>query len=70
MGTWRKRRLIALIGAAALLITGMVHRPSANIQILAHDSADLSPHKIQAALDLGVMAVNILITWTTHRVTG
>lgn len=70
MGNWRNRRTIALIGAAALLIAGMVHRPSANIQILAHDSADLAPHKIQAALDLGVMAVNILITWTAHRVTG
>lgn len=70
MREWSNRRRIILIGATALLLVGLFHRPSANIQILAHDSADLSPHRIQAAIDLGVMAINILITWTTHRVQG
>jgi hypothetical protein len=62
------RRRIALLGGAALLLafgaSGRLPHPSANIEILTHDSADTAPARIRAALDLGVLAVSVLVTWT------
>jgi len=41
--------------------------PSADIRVLTHDAGDASPHRVQAAVDLGVMAFTILVTWTGNR---
>jgi uncharacterized membrane protein len=63
----RKRTLLAVAGACALLA---VARPiSADIRVLTHDAADLAPHRVQTALNLGVVALDVLITWTdrVHR---
>ena len=62
----RERRIGLAIFVALLLVLAWRH-PSANIQILTHDRADVAPHRIQAAVDLGVMAVNVLVTWTSNR---
>lgn len=62
----RNRRLGLGLAAAALLIMAARH-PSADIRVLTHDQADPAPHRIQAAIDVGLFAVSVLITWTTKR---
>ena len=62
----RERRTGLAIVVALLLVLAWRH-PSADIRILTHDRADVAPHRVQAAVDLGVMAVNVLVTWTSHR---
>jgi hypothetical protein len=61
------RRLALGLVAAALLIVAARH-PSANINILTHDQSDRAPHRMQAALDTGLFAVSLLITWTTKSI--
>lgn len=63
----RERRIWLGVAAAVLLLLGTRH-PSANIRILTHDVADRAPMRIQAALDLGVFGVSVLITWTKKLV--
>ncbi len=36
----------------------------ASIQILAHDQGDVSPRRIQAVVDLGLVGVSVLVTWS------
>jgi hypothetical protein len=62
----RHRRTGLIIAAAALLIMAARH-PSADLRILTHDRGDNAPHSFRAALDLGLMAVSVLITWTEKR---
>ena len=58
----RDRRITGLVLVAALLLVAAVRHPSADIRILTHDSGDRSPAKVQAAIDLGVFAVSVLVT--------
>jgi len=62
-----RSRRIALFGTLALVMVLAMRHPSADLRILLHDRADLAPHRVQAAVDLGVMCVSVLITWTSHR---
>lgn len=57
------RRVVLGLGVALLLLMAARH-PSAEIRVLTHDAGDDAPHRIQAALDLGILAVNVLVTWT------
>ena len=50
--------------AALLALVAIVRHPTADIEILTHRDGDPSPHRIQAAVDLGVVAVKFLLTWT------
>jgi hypothetical protein len=60
-----QRGRIFLAGAAALALFALVSPHNrADIRILTHDRSDLSPHKLQAAIDLGLVAVSVLVTWT------
>ena len=60
----RKGRIV-LAGAAALALFAMVSPHNrADIRILTHDKSDLSPHRLQAAIDVGIVAISVLITWT------
>ncbi|MEG3087995.1 hypothetical protein [Sphingomonas sp. PB4P5] len=63
----RERRIGLGIAVAAMLLLAVRH-PSANIQILTHDATDRAPMRVQAAVDLGVLAVSVLITWTKRLV--
>lgn len=62
----RNRRI--LIAGAALLLAAAYAMPThrANIQILAAEEGDANPHRVQAAVDIGLVAVNILVTWTSR----
>lgn len=57
-----------LIAAAALLVMAARH-PSAEISILTADAGDRAPHQLNAGLDLGLVAVHLLITWTAKGLT-
>lgn len=61
-----ERRKLAI---AALAVFGLiaVRHPSPNISVLTHDIGDPRPHRVQAALDLGLVGVSILYTWTARR---
>ncbi|MEO5939116.1 MAG: hypothetical protein ABIQ43_08920 [Sphingomonas sp.] len=63
----RRRRTI-LIAAAVLAVAAAARHPTADIEILTHQSGDQSPRKVQAAVDLGIVAVKFLLTWTADRV--
>lgn len=63
-----QRRRTILIAAALLAIVAVARHPTADIEILTHQAGDPAPHKIQAAVDLGIVAVNFLLTWTAGRV--
>ncbi len=62
----RNRRLalgMAILGVAVL---GMRH-PTADIRLITHDAGDPSPHQMRAAVDLGLVGVSVLYTWTVDR---
>lgn len=67
MDRFSKRRVALAGGGAALLALAAMPGPSANIQILTHEVTDTAPRKFQAAIDLGIMAVSVLYTWTAKR---
>ncbi|MEG3180824.1 hypothetical protein [Sphingomonas sp. LT1P40] len=62
-----KRKIALIGGGAALLALTVLPHPTADIRILTHDVTDTAPRKVQAAVDLGVMAVSVLYTWTAKR---
>lgn len=62
-----RNRRAAMVLALVLIATLATRHPSADLRIQLHDPRDLAPHQVQAALDLGIMAVSILITWTPNR---
>ncbi|WP_353204214.1 hypothetical protein [Sphingomonas sp.] len=58
-----------MVGVFALLaLVAVARHPSADIQILTHDAADRAPHHVKAALDLGLVAVSVLVTWTGEHI--
>ena len=58
-----------MIGMFALLtMVAVARHPSADIRILTHDASDPTPHKVMAALDLGLIAVSVLVTWTGEHI--
>lgn len=64
-----RNRRITLGIVAALALVAAVRHPSADIRILTHDASDRTPHEVKAALDLGVVAVSVLVTWTGKHIT-
>ncbi|MBX9796266.1 hypothetical protein [Sphingomonas sp.] len=61
-----RNRRFALAALALLLVVTSARHPSANISIIAHDPADRTPRQMQAAVDVGVFAVSLLVTWTSR----
>ncbi|MGY2733449.1 hypothetical protein [Sphingomonas sp. UYP23] len=59
----RNRRIMVGI-VAVLALVAVARHPSADIQILTHDPTDPAPHQIKAAIDLGLVGISLLVTWT------
>lgn len=66
----RNRRTAWIAGGALCLAALVARPPSADIRILTHQVDDLAPQRMQAAIDMGVFAVSVLITWTSRRLTS
>ena len=61
----RRARILVLAGIAALaLIVAASPSHRANITIFAHRQDDSAPQRLQAAIDLGIVGVSILVTWS------
>ena len=63
----RDRRTRVAMVAGALIVLVAARQPSADIRILTHDRGDTTPARFQAAVDVGLMAVSILVTWTSRH---
>ncbi len=63
----RDRRSIVIAVAALGLIAAVAQHPTADLRVLTHEAGDPAPHRMQAAIDLGVVGISILYTWTTRR---
>lgn len=59
------RKKLAIVALAALGLVAMRH-PTPNISLLTHDIGDPQPHRFQAAIDLGLVGVSVLYTWTAR----
>lgn len=68
MVTGMDKRRTAAVVIAGLLVLSAARVPSADIRIETHDVADLSPQRFRAAIDVGVFAASLLVTWTAERV--
>lgn len=58
------KRKVGVIACGALLVALAWQTPTASLEIQTHDVADVAPKKMEAALDLGIAAFSLLITWT------
>ncbi|HEX8383310.1 MAG TPA: hypothetical protein VF592_08045 [Sphingomonas sp.] len=63
----RNHRKLIVAGGLGLAVLTFQH-PTADFRILTHDTRDPSPRQVKAALDLGLMAVSVLVTWTGQRI--
>jgi len=59
--TGRSKLMLATIAVAGTLAAA---HPNIDLRVLTHRMGDPSPHRVQAALDTGLVAVSILVTWT------
>ncbi len=62
----RDRRTALALASAAMLLLAVRH-PTADIRLITHDAGDPAPHRMQAAIDLGLIGVSVLYTWTVKR---
>ncbi|WP_431471007.1 hypothetical protein [Sphingosinithalassobacter sp. LHW66-3] len=64
----RSRRRIVLTVMGLLLVAGLAMKPpSADIRILAHSADDSAPSRMQAGVNIGLLAVSLLVTWSSKR---
>lgn len=62
----RNRRMMFALLALTLLVVAVRH-PTADLRVITHRASDPAPQQVHAAVDLGVMAFSLLITWTAKR---
>lgn len=62
----RDRRPVLAVAAVLLAFVALRH-PTADIRLITHDRADPAPHRMQAAIDLGLIGISVLYTWTVDR---
>ncbi|WP_313537169.1 hypothetical protein [Sphingomonas sp.] len=61
----RHKRLLLVAGAVGLVVA--IARPApphADFALLMHRVGDTAPQQVHAAVDLGVLAVSVLVTWS------
>ena len=63
----RNRRGTLVIAGLVALTALAVRHPTIDVQLVTHDSRDPSPHRMQAAVDLGLVGISVLYTWTVNR---
>jgi hypothetical protein len=60
----RRLRIIGGVGAAALLLVSLSPGRHADLRVLMHRPDDLAPQRVQAAFDLGLVGLSVLVTWS------
>ena len=63
-----KRRTAIVAFALLLLAVTTLRHPSADVRVIMHQAGDPAPRQVTAAIDVGVMAFSLLITWTAKRI--
>jgi len=63
----RNRRSIVIAVATLGLIAAIARHPTADVRVLTHEANDPAPHRMQAAIDIGIVGFSFLYTWTTRR---
>ena len=64
MSTRRRRIVIGAAAAALLLVAYASPQHRAELHILAADKSDAHPRQLEAAVDFGVVAFSVLVTWS------
>lgn len=64
----RERRTFVIAAAALGTAALVAHHPTADIRLLTHEASDPAPHRMKAAIDLGLVGVSVLYTWTERRI--
>lgn len=62
----RNRKIVLAVTALLLAIVAARH-PTADFRLITHDRSDPAPHRMQAAVDLGLVGISVLYTWTVDR---
>jgi hypothetical protein len=62
----RNRQMIVALCAILVVAVAIQRHPTADIRVLTHDSSDPTPHQVKAALDLGLLGISVLYTWTAR----
>jgi hypothetical protein len=62
----RNRRMALVLAIVGLGMLASKH-PTADLRFITHDVSDPSPRRMQAAVDLGVVGVSVLYTWTVRQ---
>jgi len=62
-----RRRIGLAFAAGALLVAGLVAHPRANLVLQLEELGDRAPARMQAAIDMGVVAISVLVTWTRQH---
>ena len=44
-----------------------MRHPTVDLRLVTHDVRDPAPHRMQAAVDFGLVGVSVLYTWTVNR---
>ncbi len=61
----RTRRTALAVAGIALAVIAVRH-PTADVRLVTHDVGDPTPHRVRAAVDLGLVGVSFLYTWSQH----
>ena len=64
--TKRARSIVVAAAGIAALVAFTAPHHRADIEILTHRANDLSPQKVQAVVDLGLVGFSVLVTWSQH----
>lgn len=64
----RNRNTVIAICALLVITATVKNHPTADIRVLTHDASDPMPHQIKAALDLGLLGISVLYTWTARPI--
>lgn len=60
----QRNRVLLACAAIALMVSPVASKMQAQVSIAMETSSDIAPQKMEAAVDLGLIAVSVLITWS------
>lgn len=60
----KRNRIILALGVAALLLVSLADDRRAGLSIAMARQGDPSPQRMEAVVDLGLVAISLLVTWS------